>query len=676
VAQDKGLNPIRDAFIKSELQRRLVDVRTVVASTKKEKPGFFADVWNEVEDSSKTVLKWLIIAAGLIVLVLAAAFLGVVLRNARNVQKGVGIALEDLTAEPAKRPNSNRALGRELSVAIAAASQSTTDEPHAEIDVVKDLDGSVSVNVRVVGDDLATLDPYLDDGSPVKVGPIAVSPRQLFAFVSTTFARRYEYELHGYFAKAGSSNRLDVELRHGKDPAVRWSCIAEGEDGRGVVVVEAARRLLFEAATKRISPSWRSVSAYREARAKLAVFNGKGDRSAVLTDVCRLLERSLAHDPANVLARFELGTALRKLGMNDDAIAQYEFLESLPKSRAEEAPTSLRRAIHYSRAIALSKIDRWETHKAALKSLDELRQDVEGDKTLNAPERERLLLLIHSALAATKVFEAEQLRSESDRDRTRRRNARVLASIKKEWKWIKGAPEREPGLDWPTYVQARAVAENAVGRATYLNGRPFEEVIEAFNSALSLAPELGDAHVNTASALRRARNRYSDWADRMEHHLTRALEISPRDRKALYLKGERYRLIGNDEDARKAYEAAAEAGDDWAHLRLAELLWEKGEKEKAIVEAQRSLARGRAHDHRARQLVLWTAELAEKESVKRATLIAARRAGEDLRRFADKRKKSLSTSLKDALALIDAKLEMPHDGASSDGKDDDDLRDD
>lgn len=663
------LDPVRDVYVNAVVQRQLASVRAMEAPAPKSKPGFFASLWSDAKSSAKTVLRWLIVVAGFVLLITAVGLIGKVIRSARSRRKGIGAALEDLTVEAAQRSEANRALGREFAVAIAAASQDAVEGPRAEIDVARDLDGSVSLNVRVSGDELAAIEPYLDDGSPVKVGPISVSPRQLIAFLELTFRPPYEYELRGYLATSGSTSRLVVELERRGRPPLRWASLGEGDGGRVSAVLETARRVLFEAATHPISASWPSVAAYRAARTSLASVDDPSDRPAALEGARRLLERALGHDPGNALARFELGTVLRKLGRNADALAQYEFIDQLSSEAGRTEVPSLRRALSYSRAVALSKLEGWDDHKRAVALLHELRAEVEADQRIEGAEREELLLFIRSSWAAAIVFEAERFRSEHDLQKTRARSAQVLREVADERDWIAQSRDRQPDVDLTTYVQATAVAENAFGRAAYLCGRPVNEAIGAFERALSLVPELGDAHVNLASALLRSGSRPADWVERIERHIDRALEISPRDRKALYLRGQLYLKAGRRDDARQAFERAAEAGDAWALLRLGELTWDEGNREDAIDLALRSVARGPAYDHRAKLLVLWVAEVADQTTVERARLVAARRAGSDLERQAKKRKRDMSPSVTRALAVIDAKLAADQGGGEHDGAD-------
>jgi tetratricopeptide (TPR) repeat protein len=205
------------------------------------------------------------------------------------------------------------------------------------------------------------------------------------------------------------------------------------------------------------------------------------------------------------------------------------------------------------------------------------------------------------------------------------------------------------------------VAENALGRVAYLAGDPTNSAIPAFELALSLAPEFGDAHVNLASALFRARHRFPDWSERIDGEISRALQISPRDVKALYLRGELYLKVGREKDAREVLQQADELGDHWATMRLAELDWNAGKQLEALERAKRAVDQGPEYDYRAKLLVIWVGQMARvdgPDGPDRATLQAGRRAGKALIQRAEKRNHPVSAAVNTALDQIDARLTL------------------
>jgi hypothetical protein len=653
----KRIDPVRDLYVRAELQKRLAAVQKAATPPAKSDPSWGDGVWKDFKDAGRSVLKWLAIASLALLIVLAIAGVGWVVRQFLPVRKTIGASLEDLAMDPDKHPDGGRALGRELASALKVVNTKASADPAPGLDSIRDLDGSMSLNVRVAGDELAILAPYADNGSAVKFGGLSVSPRQVLALLGTTFSRRPEYDVRGSLAGSDKKVRLDAELRHEKKVKLRhkkkvvasWTCDAEGEGARAGVLADAAYRIVFEVGPKTISDSWPSVACYREARALLSASSGPEDREATLAEARRMLERSLRADPKNPLARFELGGVLRKLGANREAADQYERVEKLCEKSADPAIARLRRAGAYNRAIALSKMDGWREHNDALGLLHELVTEIEGDQTLKPADRERMLLYVNSAQAATLVFKLEQWRDEQYDEATRERSELVFEQIQGTRDAIAALPERKSPEERAIRAQAGAVAENAFGRASYLLGKG--GAIEAFTNALSDAPELGDAHVNMASALFRERARHCDWDAQIDYHLERSLTVSPNDRKALYLRGKLNLALHNEDDAKADWELAAK-------LRLAELLWADKSKLEAIELVQRSQARRPAHDERARLLILWTCDIADEGAVEEATLRAARRAGDAVERYDKKRKKKTPENILTALGQIDAKLKV------------------
>jgi tetratricopeptide (TPR) repeat protein len=649
------LDPVRDVELRAEQQERLQRVRDARADEANHDPGFLGDVWDAFASIAETLLSWLLVVAIVAVPVALVLFFVRRHRAKREPREGVALVLENLSAERSRRADENRLLGRELHTAIVVAARRATNDIEEDVDLVKDLDGSVSVNVRVAGDELAAFDSHLDE-EKITIGPIGVSLRQLVAFVGVTTAPRAAHEFRGHLICDGATASLSARL--GRDGATRdWICGEDGSRSRASVLAETAEWIVFQVGRNQISDSWPSVCSYRDARRELTRPSATADeRKERLERVRRMLERSLLFDPTNRLARLELGGVLRKLGFNDEAAAQYELFMSI--DGGNPLPPDVLRVARYSQALALSKIDDWRAHERARTLLEEMRDEVAHAKELPLAERRRWSELVRSAWMATKLFELERTRFSRKNDRAHRRAERLVASLREQHDWITGRGAPQDGLDWATHVQAVAVAENALGRALYLFGPPYREAIRCFETALSRAPELGDAHVNLVSALLRARSKEGSWDERIDRHLERALEISPRDRKALYLRGKAALAIGDTKAARSSFEEAAEQGDSWAQLRLAEMAWKEGDQQEAVSLVRRSIARSSAPDRRARLLVTWTAELASRGEADDDALRAARRAGRDLQRDATKRRAELADSLRRQIAFIEAKLDL------------------
>jgi tetratricopeptide (TPR) repeat protein len=645
------LDPVHDAYLRAAQQRRLAAV-TPHPPRPAPDPTFAERLWHDFTDAAEHMLNWLMLILA-VALTLGAVWIAFGLYRWPR-KNALGIAFEDLSADPSTRSDANQTLGRELSMAISAASTGTTGDAVPDVDSAKDLDGSGSVNVRVAGDELASINRLFGEDAKITTGFVSFNPRLLVAFAYRFVERRYRHTIIGSLVGGAGNTQLVVDLhrrgRRGKERSVRWSCSTRGSDSRAAAVAEVAQRVVFELSAQSTSDRWPSVAAYQRARALLAAAPRSGSkRPGALREVRAELELALAHDPANLLARYELGNVLRKLGSNDDAVAQYELLERLLIAR--RVTPLLRRTTAYSHAVALSKLDSWSAHHRAVEALERLRSEVEH-ASLRTGERHDLLALTRSAWAAAQLFELERIRDDRRSCAHARRTELTTALTDVRDGIVRYADD--PGTDKATQYQALAVAENALGRALYLtfSGTP-RRAIEAFDRALSYVPELGDAHVNLAAALLRKDGAQPGELSRICEHLDRALELSPNDGKALYLRG-KIAKISDDPSSSGYFERAAEQGNPFAMFRLAELSWDKGRPTDALRWLQRSLTHGQRVGARAQRLIAWTAELDGK--LDDASLAAAHDLGKELADDAKLQGATPPADFRRALRTIRARL--------------------
>lgn len=637
-ALKRRLDPVRDTYLFGAVSDRL----------RRAAPhgGVLDDVWDFVKGPVKTVGTWLVWAAIVVLLIGAVAVLRELRRLTQGRSDGIGIALEDMAAPPADRPDRNRALGRDMAAAITAASGGGSQSaPEPELDLARGLDEGVVMNVRVSGDELAALEPYLQDSAMVSFGPFAFSPRQLASLFGAGLARRHTHELRGYASGEGTTARLAVELTVVGGDKRQWSVEHDGDGARSRAVVEAARRAVFEVSQRRMATNWESECAYREAREALSVEKPTG---VTLTRARRKLERALAYDPANVLARFELANVLRRFGANADAVGQFDFFEKPMPGSALSVPPALRYAIRYGRAVALSK-GSWRHNAEAVAELEALLADVKKDTELEDRMKTRLELLAMSGLATARVYALEQWRTRAAHDRLDKRRQEVFTDIVELCLRIADRANDADRSDWTTLMHARAVAENARGRAAYLLNNE-QDTFGALDQALSLAPELGDAHLNMASALMQWKREGGDR--RMRWHVERAHEISPSNLKSIYMYGVLERREGNTDEARKWFGQGAKRNDRWSLFALAELDWDAGDPATAVDLAARSFIRDRRPDWRAKVFVTWVSALPA-DQVPPAALALACDLAATLRKETGGRRK-LSEPLQKAIERVEA----------------------
>src|SRR5207244_6076357 len=119
---------------------------------------------------------------------------------------------------------------REIVDEVYSVTGASDSDDSGEIDETRDLDGTAMPLISVAtGAEL--IDSLIYDETPVKLGPIAVSPRQLLYFGRWYFGREGEYEIKGSFRTDGSRTALTVERYQTKPRALfnRWHAIYDGD---------------------------------------------------------------------------------------------------------------------------------------------------------------------------------------------------------------------------------------------------------------------------------------------------------------------------------------------------------------------------------------------------------------------------------------------------------------
>jgi tetratricopeptide (TPR) repeat protein len=618
-------------------EARLGQLGAEAAAADRNSAGFKDDVWSSLRTVVLGIVKWLAIAAAIGLLIALLAGARGLLRSKMRRRGRTTISVSDLSAEPKDRNLKNHLLTRDLADEVySAAGGGGESSGRAEIDERRDLDGAALPMIRIAeGTEL--IDSLISDETPVKLGPVALSPRELVYFVRWYFRRRGDFELIGTLRGDTGRTTITVErISVGERGRVvnRWHITKQGENSRSKAILDVATRIAVDLGGSYISSNWESFREYRAALGELAKASG-AERAPALEAARASLQRALNHDPLNLLARVSLGSVLQLLGRNEEAIANYRRLEAIVTETELASATAinfverhpeLAYVAMYNRAVALSKIARWDCQNSARETLALLAARVSEEPTLipalegerdqlitklneqpeqtplEEPDRRRLELLARAAWASTLVFLAEhtQTSGPDEADRGRRRREALLEKLEEVRGWIKrqsASPSDDPRVATATQ-QAEATVDNAYGRILSLLDR-LDEASEALQNALSLLPDLGDAYVNMASVRMAKRARRSGWEADAERDLKRALEISPDDEKARVLLGDLYAdpALRRYRDAAACYEQLP--GDPIACFKLAELRTREGKPHEAIDLFSRSLSQRPVADFRA-----------------------------------------------------------------------------
>jgi hypothetical protein len=598
-------------------------------------------VVDRVRDGLRTALVWLAYAgiglAAFVVLVLGRRAL-----TRLPPKEEISISIEDVSAATAERSQKSYALTREVVAHVRGVAAAARGEDE-ELDETRDLDGTSLPNLHVVGSGLAQLDAIVHDETPLKVGPLSFSPRQILFAVAPFLRRRSTTEFVGALVEEGDRISLTLEwYRNGdrRKPRDAWHVAKSGTGARADAVAEIAARIVAAVGDSAVSSSWRSLAEYRQATAKLVLAPDADDPRKLLQEARTGLRRSLEYDQGNLIARFNLARVERQLG-EDEAAAQHfkfidEFARVAEKAAAETVPAAfahqhpeLRFVARYNRAAALTKLTTWEAHKEALGLLDALGDELDRSaSSLTDEQRVRLSLLVTGTRAATAVFELEQLhRSDSDAGVVGRRAA-CVAEIQASLDRLEKAGDDASLRGDRAWVRSCALAQNAYGRALFYTSRPAEAVAH-HQEAVDMIPDLLDAQLNLAEAVMKAKQPKQGWASRARAALDSALALAPDNQRALFLSGHVWRALGRNAEAKAAFEKVAE--NPWAAFELGSILASEGSFEEAAEHAERSVYLARRPDVRHEKLVDWVLEAGEPGPVASYLVDVALKAADALR---------------------------------------------
>jgi hypothetical protein len=598
-------------------------------------PSPFAAFWIAIWHGLRDALKWALIP----LLLGVALWLARRVRQRRPVKGRTSLALSESGGDAKDQDRRDHALALELADAIQDVRYASLAADGSAVDERRDLDGTAAPLVHV-GGGVSKADALGQDIT-FAVGPLKVSPLQLFYFGRWALARPGERALTGTLRADAAGAQLSVELSGpGGVPPRHWSARAAGDGARAAVIREVAQKYVVECGFSYISNSYSGFVAYNDALEELRAADRQApaDRLATLEAVRAELERALGHDAFNLLARLRLGGVLRAMGLNDEAAAQFERVrDDVQEARRLPAGARALVARHpelfyvamFNRAVALGKRSAApagvvSTQLALLVArlapepvlpvlqpaerpalMKALRDATWPAAMPSAGDRERLHVLALSAWAASLVATIDRSDLE-DTEKLRARRARIRVRV-----LAVRADLAEGRLAGPASSaavrDAEAVIEDALARVAYRDGR-FGEAGPAARSALVIAPDLGNAHITLAEIAMAKKGRQTEGeAAEAERHLQAALAISPRDARARYLLGRLYQM---NRDLPKAQAAFAALGADWRALeQLGDVFLAQEQLPDAVRCFVHAQARRPSGDYRANRLVSVVLEL-------------------------------------------------------------------
>jgi tetratricopeptide (TPR) repeat protein len=429
---------------------RLGQLRAEAAAATRGNPSFADDLWDSLRSLLLGVVKWLLIAAAIVGFVLLLVGARGVLRSRFRRRGRTTVSITDLSAEPKERNVKNHLLTSELvdEIYSAAGGSEAEGDGRAEIDEKRDLDGTALPPLRIAGG-AEVIDSLISEETPVKVGPVALSPRQLIYFVQWYFRRRGDYEIIGTLRGNQTRTTLTVERKsvvEGGRVLNRWPVTYEGEDSRSKAIVDVATRMAVDLGGSYVSSNWQSFREYRVAMGELAKASGS-ERSEALEAARASLQRALDHDPLNLLARFGLGSVLRMMGRNDESIANYRQLERAVIDSGGTSKTAkdfisrhpeLIYVAMYNRAVTLSKLPRWDCQHSARETLALLVARLSTTHDILTLEHDKRQLTVKSGESPQQVTPEQQPLQETDRQKKE-----LTAKLKQLLPGMSESPQQE-----------------------------------------------------------------------------------------------------------------------------------------------------------------------------------------------------------------------------------------
>ena len=615
---DKVVQDIRKKIIEAEMAR-----------AHSQSPGYWNAILHNIVSGLKTILEWLAYIGA----ALAISFLIWKLRKRRSPSDETIITLQDLTAQGPDREAANQLLTQEflLETRILAGGRiDPLDESGEDRAILPGPSGQLAseftsgpelepekslstlASISELPARFSDVDKLIQDGTPVKFGPLAFSPKQLFAFLASYTRRPPRYTLVGSLTGGQGGLMLTIRRlgRNNKPMSTKlWRAVGSGSNARTEVVRDVAAQVAVEIC--QVTTDWRSLRDYRKALGALANESGEDRGGQRQEEALQWLGRSLYFDPSNWIARFNMAIVLHNLGRFEDAIEQLKRLQEMAGESARRAHPALSRClqhspefepiIRYNQGACFARLKAWEYHKEAINILESVIEWAKVDalpsesKALKLyKQKARLEMLGRSALASSLNFELEQLGTgkrllDIDQKRRRLRQDNIIKKIMEIRAWFQNLPPERIRLHPREYTLSSGIVEHAVGRAYHLLNRHADS-IKALRRAIAIDPSQVEGYVDLALAHLKIKQA-PDWQRQVEENLVKALGLNPFNQKAHYLLGQLYvhPSMGQYEAAKDHFKKCGLA--PWGLFQLAKI---QGDRDLNYSEALDSLRKSLA----------------------------------------------------------------------------------
>jgi tetratricopeptide (TPR) repeat protein len=365
-----------------------------------------------------------------------------------------------------------------------------------------------------------------------------------------------------------------------KPKATKWEAIGSGDSAKDQAIRDVAMQILIDidSETRKITVNWRSLSRLRQGIDLLQKSSAQNTQGQPLLTQARLcFQESVLEDPANWVARFNLGTVLRKLGFNSLAAEQFAELQ-----RLSSLPPEFVQAARYNQGAALQGTDDDNLAKQAIAILNE----VLGSSPLK-PALKRLALSGRLAATADRLSRRDtrlhRIGGDPEQTALREEATGELAEGANVLETVEEAITKGDGRHGADDNVVLAVTLNAVGQLKGLLGHSMD-ARALYRRALTLLPSFIQPSLNLAALyLDKKSSLDVNWATRAERLLLDVQVIDVTNIRGMVLLGRLYSnpIFGRNNDAKVLLNKAMP--DPEAGRRLAGILFEEGNPGDAIA---------------------------------------------------------------------------------------------
>lgn len=261
------------------------------------------------------------------------------------------IALEDQSDATKNKAEANKTLSQEFDQSLKRIVNEINEG--GELNELIELGGAELSSMSTGEDSQSKITEYLNS-DPIQIGVLKFTPKSLFELFASTIRTRGESVIAGSLFKDETGEYvLRITKRNLRKNSKKVELVIDGRaKERKEAITLAAMQLVVIESDSTVTKDWRSLqelinaqkiqenlvefslSAKQQRKSTVGVSQtteGSEDKDAItildnLKNAKRLLQKALAIDPSNWIARYRLANVLHKIGDNRTAYWQYNYV--------------------------------------------------------------------------------------------------------------------------------------------------------------------------------------------------------------------------------------------------------------------------------------------------------------------------------------------------------------